>query len=162
MPRIRIKQLDERIATAGVHLGGGPERRKLEPGEVVEIEENFETDVYPTGLLDVIWQTDKVEVVPESVPVTRPLDYEDANEARFCSPNFKSRGPDQDIERDRAREAVAARMAASEAEEPAEGAPPVAPVTDPVKEPSTTASSRRATRRAAAQAASNGSKVSAG
>lgn len=157
MPRVKIKSLDERVATNGLHMGGGPERRKLQPGEVVEIEEG--------PLLDILWNTGKLEMTLD--PATRPLDYEDYREARLCSPTFKSRGPDEDLDRDRARAAVAERLAnqsvtqAPEPESPVADEQPEPVIEDaPVVEPpKPTARNRRAERRAALRAAQSGEAV---
>ena len=107
MPRIQVKTLGERVATAGIHLGGGPERRKLEPFEVVEIDENF-TLPDGTNLLDALWDTGKIELTMD--PATRPLDYQSAREAKVCSPTFHARGLDEERERDKALTAVALRL----------------------------------------------------
>ena len=114
MPRIKIKQLDERIATAGIHMGGGPERRKLEPGEIVEIS----GDLY-----DAIWNTGKVELTND--PATRPLDYASYVEARLCSPGFRSRGLDEEDASEKARAEVTARLNAAVIEPVKEDKPPV-------------------------------------
>lgn len=99
MPNVKIKQLEDRISTQGVHLGGTNIRRKLEPGEVVCLEGD---------LFELIYRTDKVEITND--PVTRPLDYESYDEARFCSPNFKPRDNAEKEEAIIAREAVQQRL----------------------------------------------------
>lgn len=147
MPRIKIKQLDDRVATSGLHLGGGLERRKLQPGEIVEIPEG--------ELFDTLWETGKVELTMDEV--TRPLDYANYREAVLNSPTFRSRGPDEDREVAEARAAVEARMeqtseVQSETESPADDTPPQ--VQEPPK-------NRRAARRAAVQAARNEQEVTA-
>lgn len=96
---VRIKQLDNRIATAGIHLGGGPERRKLEPGEVLAL---------GGELFDGVWNTGKVEITPERP--TRPLDYADYDEARYCSPSFNPRDDAEFEASEKARAAVAKRL----------------------------------------------------
>ena len=166
MPRVKIKQLDERVATAGLHMGGGPERRKLQPGEVIDIPEDY---LLPDGrqLLDVLWETGKLEMTLD--PATRPLDYETYREGILCAPNFKPRDPSEATEMERAHASVKERMQAetvSEAPvldspaddqldtEPAIPEPPV--VADP---PPRTASNRRAERRAALQAAQRGAEI---
>lgn len=101
MPRVKIKQLEDRIATAGLHFGGPRERRKLHPGEVVEIPEG--------ELFDIMWATGKLEMTPD--PATRPLDYATPREAQITAPTYKSRGPDEDAEIEAALDAVAARLA---------------------------------------------------
>ena len=107
MPRIQVKTLDERVATAGIHMGGGPERRKLQPFEVVEIADDF-TLPDGTNLLDLLWSTGKIELTMDNP--TRPLDYNSAREARVCSPTFKPRGIHEERERDKALAAVALRL----------------------------------------------------
>ena len=107
MPRVQVKTLGERVATAGIHLGGGPERRKLEPFEVIDIDENF-TLPDGTNLLDALWATGKIELTMD--PATRPLDYKSAREAKVCSPTFHARGLDEERERDTALAAVALRL----------------------------------------------------
>lgn len=136
MPRIKIKQLDERIATSGVHFGGSEARRKLHPGEVVEVPEG--------ALLSALLATGKVELTLD--PVNRPLDYASEREAKLTAPTFKPRDNDETAEMEKARAAVAARIAKSSEAPPvttrAEDRQPQ-PVTDePVR-------NRRATRRAA-------------
>lgn len=144
MPRIKIKQLEDRVATSGLHLGGGPGRRKLHPGEVIEIPEG--------ELFDTLWATGKLELTMD--PVTRPLDFSDYREGQLTSPTFKSRGPDEDREINEAWARVRARMAEQsevppEAESPAaDEQPDAGPVDPPPK-----ATNRRAARRAARKAA---------
>lgn len=150
MPRIKIKQLDERIATSGVHFGGGPERRKLHPGEVVELPEG--------ELLDAIMATGKVELT--MAPINRPLDYASEREAKITAPTFRPRDPSEAAEMERAREAVAERIAGMSK------APPVAdsPAEESQSEPATEkpVGNRRAARRAAiAQAAESGQEATA-
>lgn len=89
MPHIKIREMDGRVATSGIHLGGGPERRKLEPGEVIDLEEG--------ELFDLVWATGKVELTVE--PVTRPVDFEDEIEARYTSPTFKARSDEEEEKR---------------------------------------------------------------
>jgi hypothetical protein len=165
MPRVKIKQMDERVATNGLHMGGGPERRKLQPGEVIDISEDF---LLPDGraLLDVMWETKKLEMTLD--PASRPLDYLNYREATLCAPQFKPRDPSEENERNKAREAVALRM--SEAE--SEAVPPIAdsPAADDTLDDSEpevaaeaippTATNRRAERRAALQAATRGAAIS--
>lgn len=144
MPRVRIKQLDERVASSGIHMGGGPERRKLHPGEVVELPEG--------ELFDAVWATGKLELTMD--PATRPLDFLNAREAKLTAPTFKSRGPDEDRQVDEAWANVHARMAA-EAVEPEPDEAPVAeqPASEPP--PAGNAGNRRAQRRRAAQRATH-------
>jgi hypothetical protein len=137
MARIKIKQLDERIATSGVHFGGGPERRKLHPGEVVDLPEG--------ELLDAIMATGKVELTME--PISRPLDYDSEREAKITAPTFRPRDPSETAEMERAREAVAARIAGMseappQADSPAKESQPEPATENPPR-------NRRAARRAA-------------
>lgn len=156
MPRVKIKQLDDRVATAGMHMGGPIERRKLHPGEVVEIPEG--------NLLDALWQTGKLEMTLD--PANRPLEFENAREAQLTSPTFKSRGPDEDRQIAEAHAAVAARLAETtsdvpdETGSPADGSQPDAS-DDPVPAEKSTASNRRAQRRAALQGAERGKEAAA-
>lgn len=107
MARIKIKQLGSVIGTSGVHMGGGPERRKLEPGEVVEIPEDLlMKDGRP--LLGALYETDRIELTPE--PVTRPLDFANVREAKLTSTNFKPRSPDEEREQELAHAAVELRV----------------------------------------------------
>ena len=149
MARIKIKQLDERIATSGVHFGGPPERRKLHPGEVVEMDENSE-------LFKGIWATGKVEITPE--PATRPLDYASPREAQLTAPTYKPRDPSDALEMDNARTAVADRMANVSTAPPVADSP--AEESEPESEPAAKPN-RRAARRAALKAATDGQKATA-
>lgn len=147
--RLRVRQLDERVATQGVHFGLGASVRKLEPGEVVEIPEG--------ALFEMLWATGKLELTRD--PVTRPLEFTNEREAKLCSPTFTPRGPDEEVEQQRALDKVSARMAetetevASEAEtandSPATEMPHVAE-REPPEVPEPPAHNRRAARRAAA------------
>jgi uncharacterized Zn finger protein (UPF0148 family) len=163
MPRVKIKQLDERVATQGLHMGGGPERRKLEPGEVIDIAEDF---LLPDGqaLLEVLWQTGKLEMTLDAP--TRPLDYASYREGKLCSPTCKPRDVSETAEMEKARAAVAVRILKTEsdaplpADSPAEDVPDSEPMTAAVDIPShTTAKNRRAERRAALKAAQRGAEI---
>lgn len=163
MPRIKIRQLDERVATNGLHMGGGPERRKLEPHEVIDLDEDF---ALPDGtlLLEGLWATKKIEMTLD--PVTRPLDYESYREAMLCSPTFKPRDPSDEQEMLKARAAVAARLE-SVSEAPITTDSPADDVLDTEPDPTPaveaippTAKNRRAERRAALQAAQRGAAIS--
>lgn len=151
MPRLKIKQLGERVATVGLHLGGGPERRKLEPGEVVDIPE----DLYlPDGrsLSELVWATGLVELTLD--PVTRPLDYESYKEARFCAPNFKPRDAAEQREMEEFHKEVAYRLSATN----------VDPVPEPVEKArkapkATTIATNPRARRRAVRTASHGKKA---
>jgi len=164
MPRVKIKQLDERVATNGLHMGGDASRRKLEPGEVVDISEDF---LLPDGraLLEVLWQTGKLEMTLDKT--TRPLDYTSYREAKLCSPTFKPRDVSETDDMKRAREAVTLRILESESDAPQYADSPVDDVPDskptPVAvaaTPPSTAKNRRAERRAALKAAERGAAIS--
>ena len=163
MPRVKIKQMDERVATNGLHMGGGQERRKLQPGEVIDISEDFVEAGKP--LLDMLWKTGKLEMTLD--PVTRPLDYESYREATLCSPTFKPRDPSEEAEMLNARAAVAARLE-SVSEAPITTDSPADDVLDTEPEPVAAeppptpqrARNRRAERRAALQAAQRGAALS--
>lgn len=113
MSRIRIKQLGERVATMGLHMGGDARRRKLQPGEVVEVPDDLEEG--GQVLLDVLFATGTIDLTRD-MP-TRPLDYESVAEAKLCSPTFKPNDPSEVRESEKARERVAARLAEQFAEE---------------------------------------------
>lgn len=158
MPRIKIKQLDERIATSGLHFGGPLERRKLYPGEIVEFPEGPE--------LDALYATGKIEFTME--PATRPLDFANTREAQLTAPTYKSRGPDEDREIAQARANVSARIAEQSdaqplAESPADDTQPKRAESSPADtEPKpSSARNRRAARRAAAKGASRGQEATA-
>jgi len=90
--------MDERTASAGVHFGGSLVRRKLHPGEIVEIEEDFEKGEYGGGkqsLLQAVLASKRVEITLD--PANRPLDYPDEDAARYTAPTYKSRGPEDDL-----------------------------------------------------------------
>ena len=136
MPRVKIRQLEERIATKGLHFGRDPCMRKLQPGEVVDIPEG--------DFLEMLWSTGKLELTRD--PVTRPLRYESEREARLCSPTFKPRDPSEEAERDRALLEVDARLAGvprDEDESPATG------LLSPAEDKPVPSHNRRAARRAA-------------
>ncbi len=126
MVRVKIKQLGDATATAGLHFGLGPSCRKLEPGEVVELPQ----DVYDAMRHDVLEITDE--------DVTRPLVFASEQEAKLSSPSFKPRGPDDEREREAVLNAVVSRLAT-------EDSPPTAPTAAPP------AARRRAARRAASE-----------
>lgn len=162
MPRLRIKQLDDRIATAGLFMGGDRRRRKLQPGEIIDVPEDFEPGMYnDMGLFDAMWETGKVEMTPDAA--TRPIDFLDVREAKLTSPTFKPRGSDEVLQVDKARAAVAARMdelsdarspAADDQPEPVAASSPAVKKTPPV-------TNRRAQRRAAMKGAASDAEVPA-
>lgn len=162
MPRVKIKQMDERVATNGLHMGGDSARRKLEPGEVIDIPEDFLLDD-GQPLLDLLWKTGKLEMTLD--PVTRPIDFESYREAALCSPTFKPRDPSEEVEMTNARAAVAARLeSVSEApittDSPADDVLDTEPEAPAVVPNPPTAKNRRAERRAALQAAQRGAALS--
>lgn len=121
MPKIRIKQLHERVATDGLHMGEAPDgmyRRKLEPGEIVDIPEDVMIESNrldePVRLIDMLWNTGLVDMVPDTIPVTRPLDYLNVREGRVCSPSFKAISPTDAADREQALARVAKRLAQAE------------------------------------------------
>ena len=164
MPRLMIKQLGDSIATAGLFMGGGPERRKLQPGEIVEIPEDFEPGMYEgEGLLNALWGTGKVEMTLD--PATRPIDFENTREAQITSPTFKSRGPDEDIEIEKVQVAIKARMAQPSDAQPSADSPADDSQPDqsddsiPAAVDTAPPPNRRAARRAASQALERGAEV---
>ena len=148
MPNVRIRQLDERVATTGLHFGLGPKARKLEPGEVVDIPEG--------DLFDAMWDTGKLELTRD--PVTRPLEYDNEREARLCSPTFKPRGPDEVDAQERALKTVSERLAQLEvaSEAPTANDSPATEVQHKTSVPPELppVSNRRAARRRAARSES--------
>lgn len=102
--RVKIKQMGETFACAGLHFGGGvinsgPDamrgdkncllRRRLEPTEVLEMDED-------DPLFEPMWDSGLVEITRE-MP-TRPLDYATPREAELCAPSFISHGPADDAD----------------------------------------------------------------
>lgn len=159
MPCVKIKQLDERVATDGLHMGGTDCRRKLQPGEVVDIPEDFEAGKYDgQSLLEVLWGTGKLEMTLDKP--TRPIDFKNYREAQLTSITFKSRGPDDDKDIEKARAAVAARMAKTSEAPPVADSPADDNVPDTIADdPPVTKPNRRAERRAALQAAKSGEAI---
>lgn len=106
---VRIKQLETRVATAGLFFGDSPEgkfRRKLEPGEVIALDadDQLTIDALAGGKLEITLD-----------PATRPLDFDTEPEARFSSPSFRPRDIDEEAEAETVRAAIAERMAALQA-----------------------------------------------
>lgn len=145
MPRIKIKSMDEKVATMGLHFGGLPEQRKLQPTEVIEFDED-------DPLFKAMMDSGKCELT--MAPVTRPLIYPDAQLAKFCSPTFKASGPNEQVQVDAAKATIADLLshtppAAPDPEpEPVQESPAAEP--EAQSEPSV---NPRAARRAAAEAA---------
>lgn len=159
MTCLKIKQLDHRIGCAGIHLGGDVRRRKLEPGEIVEIPDDLMANAQEK-MFDVLYRTGRVEITMDAP--NRPLDFLSEREATLTSSNFKSRGPHEDLEREQALAAVSARMAESnsvsvQADSPAEITQSPTPEPEQAKPP--TARNRRAQRRATAAGANTGAGV---
>lgn len=98
-------------------MGGGKERRKLEPGEIVEVSDD---ENMPDGdnLMQALWDTGTIDILPESAIPTRPLDYESRREAKLCSPTYVPNGPDEIAERDKALAKVDARLFNDTSESP--------------------------------------------
>lgn len=164
MPRVKIKQLDTRISTSGIHMGGGPERRKLHPGEIVDIPEDFEAGQHGgKSLFEALWATGKLELALE--PATRPLDFADEREAQVTSPTFKTRGPHEELEVEQAWDAIESRMASKSAQpvadSPADEVPDTTVDSAPDVDPPDGAKNRRAQRRAALRAAKHEQEVTA-
>jgi len=151
---IRIKQLGDKTATAGVHFGGALERRKLEPGEIVAIPDK------ESALLDALLDGGLVEITRDKP--TRPLAYASVREARLCSPSFKPHDPSEEAERDRAVAAVKKRgFGMTQAEPPAdpvedETAEPEADLIEGVEPDLTAAPVKKATRKRRGRRAAEG------
>lgn len=97
MPLVRIKQLGERVATSGLFMGHAPGdkfRRKLEPGEIIDIPDDMTVD--GENLMDMLWGTGTIDMMPNSMRPTRVMDYDNRRDARYCSPSFKPRDPTQE------------------------------------------------------------------
>lgn len=109
MSLIQIKQLGEKCATAGLHMGGDDTRRKLEPGEIVDIPDD-ELMLDGDNLMEGLWETGKIDLVPPTEAPTRPLDYASRREAQLCSPTFRPRDPRDELDMKKARAKVAARL----------------------------------------------------
>lgn len=112
MSLIKIKQLNERVATAGLHMGKAKEpmfRRKLEPGEIVEIPDDMVMD-NGENLLQGLYETGMIDMVPETYSPTRPLDYDDARTAKICSPTYRPQGLNEIAEADSVRAKVLAQL----------------------------------------------------
>ena len=153
MSLIKIKQLNERVSTAGLFMGTPAEegvfRRKLEPGEIVHIPDDMmEGD---EKLMEMLYETGHVDLVPPSILPTRLLDSPNRRFGQLCSPTFKPRDPtdQRDMEKARLKEQtqiVEQFSSPPEADSPDEDdAPPAKP---PV--------SRRGRRRAIAEANKHG------
>lgn len=164
MSLIKIRQLDERVATSGLFMGGDKRRRKLEPGEIVDIPNDLIEG--GTNLMQDLWDTGTIDILPDSAIVTRPLDYASIREAKLCSPTYKSTDADDIADRNKALAAVEARLfetseSPPEPFEPPDGSPEV---DEPEPEPPPLAAdipppTGRVRRRAAAQANQHGAET---
>jgi hypothetical protein len=161
MSYIKIKQLNERVATAGLFMGEAEApkfRRKLEPGEIVEIPDDMTVKIITddVNLLDMLHETGHIDIVPSSFTPTRPLDYDNRREAKVCSPTFKPRDPTDARDMDRARAKYAARLnelySSPQSENPDQDSPDDDDSHSKQKPPVT----RRGMRRARAEAAKHG------
>jgi len=161
---IKIRQLEERVATAGLFMGGDTCRRKLEPGEIVEVPDDMELDD-GRNLMQALWDTGTIDIVPDSVAVTRPLDYLNRREAAICSPSFKPHGPDDEKEMKRIRAVVEARLFESSdsppepVESPEEDTPETEPEPPPLAAASLPAAQKRTRRGARPKAAEHGAQA---
>ena len=159
MSLIRIRQLDERVATSGLFMGGGKERRKLQPGEIVEV---LDDETLPDGqnLMQALWDGGMIDILPETALPTRPLDYKNRKEAQLCSPTYKPIGPDKLAECNEARATVEARLfqqseSSQVSESPEDDIPDEVPAPPQVTKP---AGAGR-TRRRAVQASNHGAEA---
>lgn len=119
MALIKIKQLEERIATSGLFMGTPePEvpgekpikfRRKLEPGEIVDVPDDLTFDD-GENLVQALFETGKIDMLPPHFTPTRPFEYENVREGKFCSPSFKPLDPDEEAAMEKARAKVQARL----------------------------------------------------
>lgn len=157
MSLIKIKQLEERIATSGLFMGSPADpdkfRRKLEPGEIVEIPDDMMID--DEKAIDFLFATGKIDMVPPSTPPTRPLDYDNRRDAKLCSPTFRPRDPTDERDMAKARAKYQARLDEqyNSMGIPKDEEPPGEEETHPQQPPPT---SRRGMRRARAEAAKHG------
>jgi hypothetical protein len=105
--RFRIKQMGDPpvFACGGIHFDLGPTARRLEPTEVLELDDAVPAEA---ALFEGMYDKGLIEMVRD-MP-TRPLHFTDAREAQLCSPEFVSSGPNEDDEMEKARDAVAARL----------------------------------------------------
>jgi hypothetical protein len=142
---IKIKQLEERVATAGLFMGGDVCRRKLEPGEIVEIPDDMELED-GRNLMQALWDTGTIDIVPDTVAVTRPLDYTNRRDANICSPSYKPRGNDDIKEMNRVRDAVEARLFESSESLPEPVESPEEDTPEPEPDPPIAAASLPATK----------------
>lgn len=158
MPLVKIKQLHERVATMGLHLGGDARRRKLEPGEILDVPyEMMEGD---ENLFDLLWATGTLDLVPETEQPTRPMEYDNYREAKLCSPTFKAISSTDEREMNKARDKYAARLLESATpvtpDSPVAVAPKPKRKAKPKKSAVKTAANRRSQRRQNREAAEHG------
>lgn len=110
---LKIKQMGERFATAGVHLGGPVRQRKLMPGEVLELPKSLTATVRngkKAPLYQVLLDTGKVEITLEAP--NRPLKFANAKEALLTAGTYKPRDDNDANQVELAKQDVAERMAA--------------------------------------------------
>lgn len=141
----------------------GPFRRKLEPGEIVEVPDDLLTDD-GQNLMDVLWKTGAIDLVPDNVAPTRPLDYANRREAQYCSPNYRNTGPDDERQMNEVRAKVQARLfesseSPSEDGSPEEDTPAPIPDPPPVAARSLPATKARTRRGARPKAADHGAQA---
>ena len=145
-------------------MGGDNRRRKLEPGEIVEVPDDMELED-GRNLMQALWDTGTIDIVPDTVAVTRPLDYQNRREAHICSPTFKAHGPDDEKEMHRVRAVVEARLFESSesqpepAESPEEDTPDPDPDPPPLAAASLPATQKRTRRGARPKAADHGAQA---
>jgi len=140
MPRLKIKSMDDKVATMGLHFGGPPEQRKLEPTEVIEFSDD-------DPLFQAMMDSGKCELT--MAPATRPLIYPDAPMAKFCSPSFKPNGRNEEAQVAEAKATIADMLNHTPPAAPDEQESPAA---EPEAQPESSVNPR-AVRRAAAEAA---------
>lgn len=113
MAIIQVKQMGERVATNGIYLGPSSNRlrRKLEPGERVDIPEDAVFDESDQrNILETVWETGLIEIAPDKAKPTRPLDYESEQEATYNAPSFRPMDESERILMEKSREEVANRL----------------------------------------------------
>ena len=170
MPCIRIKQMGDKVACGGLHMGSKPEIRKLEVGEVVDIDNILRApNTKKKSLVDFLLETGKVELTTKAP--TRPFAYLSYREGQLCSPSFKPRDDAEKEEQAVALSEVRRRLqnpVKPSSKEAAEGTNPVKPEAvevvnvgrDSPQDTMERSSNRRAARRAKAEAVQDGEQVS--
>lgn len=110
--RLKIKQLGDVTATAGLHMGGDRKRRKLAPYEVVDVPENLTAKNIKgenIPLYDILLNTGKVEITLDDV--TRPFEFGTEKLAKITSPTYTPTSTDDIKEQEAAFVAVAELVA---------------------------------------------------